>query len=223
MDDPGLDPVAHRHALRGLTRINRISRTTRILWRAITRFLPGAPQQPVRLLDVATGAGDIAIGLALQARRARLPFEVAAVDISAQALEHAREQAARAGAHVQFFPGDVLHEAIRDSYDIICCSLFLHHLDDDQALRLLRQMAARTRGLLLVNDLRRDWSSLLAAYLGPPLLTMSPVVRIDAVRSVRAARTIGELQVLVARAGLTDVVISRHWPARLLLEWRRPR
>ncbi len=32
MDQPGLDPVEHARALRGLGRINRVSRSDAILW-----------------------------------------------------------------------------------------------------------------------------------------------------------------------------------------------
>ena len=32
MDDPGLDPAEHRHALAGLARINRLSRSVAVLW-----------------------------------------------------------------------------------------------------------------------------------------------------------------------------------------------
>ena len=53
------------------------------------------------------------------------------------------------------------------------------------------------------------------------LLTRSPVVRVDAVRSVRAAFTMAEVQAMSLVAGLNGATISRRWPCRYLLAWRR--
>ena len=102
------------------------------------------------------------------------------------------------------------------------CSLFLHHLDEEPAAQLLRVMAAAARRLVLVNDLRRGWDGLLLAHFAGLCLTRSPVVRVDAVRSVRAAFTLAEARRLAATAGLAGASVSRRWPARFLLTWQRP-
>ncbi len=63
MDEPGLDPERHRQALQGLARINWLSASDRILWhpiRALARELAG---KPLRVLDIATGGGDVPIRL----------------------------------------------------------------------------------------------------------------------------------------------------------------
>jgi hypothetical protein len=102
------------------------------------------------------------------------------------------------------------------------CSLFLHHLADDEAKDLLTRMAAAARHLLLVNDLERSTRGLLLAYLGTRLLSRSPVVHVDGLRSVRAAFTRTEVRALAERAGLNGAEVSPRWPCRYLLTWRRP-
>src|SRR3954465_12461713 len=66
MDGPGLDPAEPAAALRGLGRINAFSRSGQALWRVIGRLAGDGerPGTPLRVLDVATGGGDVPIRLA---------------------------------------------------------------------------------------------------------------------------------------------------------------
>jgi hypothetical protein len=94
--------------------------------------------------------------------------------------------------------------------------LVLHHLDEDEAVRLLRTLSTTARWLVIVSDLDRSRLGLLLAWLGTRLLSRSPVVHVDSLRSVRAAFTRGEAASLAARAGLTSWRLTTHWPCR----WR---
>ena len=67
MDQPDLDAGEHARALSGLGRINRLSRSDVIFWPAIARW-PALPKAaPVRVLDLASGGGDVPIALAIRA------------------------------------------------------------------------------------------------------------------------------------------------------------
>src|SRR5579872_5825095 len=91
MDQPGLDEKLHAHALRSLSRINWISRTSAMIWRPIRKLaLETNRSRPLRILDVACGGGDVAIGLAKRAARAEMNLRVAGCDINPVAVEHAR-------------------------------------------------------------------------------------------------------------------------------------
>lgn len=218
MDDPGLATAAHHDALAGLERINRLSATARALWRPLRRWARDG--RPLRVLDVACGAGDVAIALSRRACRAGLPVVLAACDVSTRALAWARDRASARGAEVEFFQRDVLADGLPPGYDIYLCSLFLHHLREADAVTLLRRMG-EGRGLL-VSDLARSHAGYWAAYFGARLLSRSPVVHADAPASVAGAFTGSELRGLAAAAGLAGARVTPHWPFRLLLEWWRP-
>ena len=102
---------------------------------------------------------------------------------------------------------------------MLTCSLFLHHLDEAEAVDLLRRMAAAARQLVLINDLRRSTAGLLLAYLGTRLLSTSPVVHTDGPLSVAAAFTLAEVRKLAAQAGLKGATVAGRWPFRFLLKW----
>jgi SAM-dependent methyltransferase len=218
MDDPGLRLGRHRHALRGLARLNALSGSARILFPLISS-LARDTGRPLRILDLASGAGDVTLGLWSRARRAGIDVRIRGVDVSPRAVEFARERAARTGAPVRFDRLDVLTEPLPDGHDVVVSSLFLHHLGDDPAVELLVKMRRAARRAVLVNDLLRGVRGLALAHVASRLFTTSDVVRMDAPRSVRAAFTVPEMAALARRAGMLGARVSRHWPLRLLLAW----
>jgi 2-polyprenyl-3-methyl-5-hydroxy-6-metoxy-1,4-benzoquinol methylase len=107
-------------------------------------------------------------------------------------------------------------------YDVITCSLFLHHLGDSDAEAMLRAMAAAAGRMVVASDLRRSRIGYAMAWVACRVLTRSPIVRVDGPLSVAAAFTMGEARELAARAGLAGATVSSRWPQRYLLVWKRP-
>jgi SAM-dependent methyltransferase len=221
MDQPGLDANAHVQALRGLARINRLSASDRILWGRIAELARACPDRALRVLDVASGGGDVPIRLWRRAQRAKLRIEFCGADASTTAVDHARKNAQCAGAAVEFFQLDVLHAALPEGFDVITSSLFLHHLHEDDAVTLLRNMGSATRRLLLINDLVRCRIGHVLAWTIARLISTSPVVHADAPASVAAAFTMEEARSLAARAGLASATLAWRWPWRFLLAWSK--
>ena len=217
MDDPGLDPAEHRRALAGLARVNWFSGSAGVLWPPI-RALARELGRPVRVLDVATGSGDVPAGLLRRANRAGIALEVAGCDISPVAVSTAAANCPGA----RFFVHDALGEPLPAGFDVATCSLFLHHLSSDDAVSLLARLGSAAESLVLVNDLARSRFNFLAVWVACHALTTSKVVRFDGPASVRSAFTPAEALVLADRAGLTGATIRRRFPARFLLSWRRP-
>src|SRR5262245_61620844 len=140
MDRDDLDAGLHEQALCGLERINRWSGSARILWPSIRECVRRGAG-PLRVLDIAPGAGDLPISLWWKARRAGLAVEIEGCDRSPRAVAHASRRAAEAGAAVRFFEWDALSGPLPERYDVVVCSLFLHHLTEEDAVCLLRHLA----------------------------------------------------------------------------------
>jgi len=221
MDQPGLDAAEHARALRGLARINRLSRIGAILWPAIEGLARAGHGSSIRVLDLASGGGDVAIALAKRAKRAGLDVRVEGCDISSEAVRFAQHQAAEQGLGARFFTLDLLNEPIPAGYDVMTCSLFLHHLDQASAGPFLKKAADASGRLLLVDDLVRGPVGYALAWAACRFLTRSPVVRHDGPVSVAGAFTLAEVSEMAKRAGLDGVRLTRHWPHRFLLSWSR--
>ena len=135
MDAPELDPERHVQALTALARVNRISGVAARVWQDVMRLSherrARGRDEPLRLLDVACGGGDIMVDVARRAASAGVPLEVHGCDVSPVALEHARREAERRGVTADFLARDVLAEGLPGGYDLVCSSLFHHHLSNE--------------------------------------------------------------------------------------------
>ena len=150
-----------------------------------------------------------------------LKLEVHGADVSATALDFARRRAQRAGADVRFLRLDIHNDTIPSGYDVLISSLFLHHLTREQAIVFLQNLRQAAGAMVIINDLRRCRLGYLLAWMAGWTLTTSPVARVDAPRSVEAAFTLSEVAALAAEAGMDRFELSRHWPCRFRLAWRR--
>lgn len=236
MDDPALAESDHLQALSALARINAFSGTSAQLSRAIGRLATSGPAlpRPLRVVDIACGGGDVTIALAARLNRLLAPSGPAAhgkaaqepaaivtgIDMSARALARATARAAAAGiTTVEFTVRDVVADGCPPC-DIATSSLFLHHLEDADTVRVLQSLATAARLGIVISDLLRTRAGLILAVLGTTMLSSSRVARVDGPLSVRAARTPAEYRSLLARAGLATATLRHTWPERALIEWR---
>lgn len=226
MDDPSLEVIAHRRALNGLRRINKISRTSSTIAQSIMLRCEALGLTSARILDLGCGCGDVAYGVVK-----RLPVDgrwsMEGWDISATAIDYARQlhgNASTLASLISRNPENALSFHRRDvfqadgpQFDFVYCSLFLHHFTDSDAIRVLRRMRELARHGVIVDDLNRSRLGLWMAYVAVRLLSRSPVVRFDGPQSVRAAFTMLEIQPLARAAGLAKNTLVSRWPGRWLL------
>jgi len=225
MDDPSLDPVEHRRALRGLRRVNLLCQTGKHLAREIIAISKQRGLNFVRVLDLGCGSGDVATDIGSRID-GKLDFSIEGWDISSTAVDAARialkstnERLTRGS--IAFRQCDVF-QATEERFDIVYCCLFLHHFSEEQAVELLKRMKGLAVQAVLVDDLVRSQLGLRLAQLGCHLLSRSPVVHFDGPQSVRAAFTENEACGLASQAGMKVLSLRRHWPERYLMRWDTP-
>jgi hypothetical protein len=111
---------------------------------------------------------------------------------------------------------DVTSNDLPNGFDVVSCSLFLHHLSREQAVELLRKMS-RSGRLLVASDLRRCRAGYVLAHLACRVLSRSPIVRWDGPRSVANAFSLTEMKDVCSEAGLFNAKIGPSWPCRMLI------
>jgi SAM-dependent methyltransferase len=221
MDAPDLAPARFTETLRGLRRVNIVTRSTVLMWPDLEASVRRCAARPLRVLDVACGGGDVLIALWHRAKRAGLRVELVGCDVSPAAVQFASEAAARAEAPIAFFRHDVTDDPLPDGFDMVMSTLFLHHLDDEEAIAFLRDAAAKAHDRLVIQDLVRSPLSYWFARLGTRALLLSDICRLDGRTSVEGAFTQEEATSLVREAGLTHAEVVLRLPFRYLIRWIR--
>src|SRR5258707_9180059 len=120
--------------------------------------------------------------------------------------------------------GDALALPFRDnSFDAVGCSLFLHHLEPAEIVRLAREGLRVSRHAFLIHDLQRHPLHLALGYLGMPLYR-SRITRHDALASVRRAYTVEEVRKMLERvAAKNDIEIRKYYLFRMgVIVWKQP-
>lgn len=220
MDTPDLPPDEHMEALRGLERINEASAAVRATVRPILTRARERGWSRLELLDVACGGGEVPVGVAVAARSWGIEIELTLVDQSRTALAAAGQHAAGAGVVAHTQNASVLEGDLPQA-DVVTCSLFLHHLDHEDVVGVLRRLKAAARRLVVVTDLRRSRLGWVVAWVGCRVLSRSRIVRFDGPVSVRAAWTAEELVAMAREAGLESAEVRAVWPWRMQLTWAR--
>lgn len=210
MDDPSLPREEHLMALAGLARLNRLTCVSWPIYNQLRRFAT-VLGRPLRVLDVATGSGDLPIRWARRAQLEGLPMQITAIDISDVAIRYAQDEAQRVGVQICFQQRDCLGQRLPSGFDVVTCSLFIHHLEESQIAQLLVAMRAAAEHAVVVCDLERSRPNLAAVWLAAHTVTPSPIVHEDAVKSVRGALTRSEFR-SIAEAALGHPVAVRALP-----------
>ena len=219
MDEPEQDRAQLARSLADLRAVNRWLGGTRVALHHLEELVERHPQPSYRLLDVATGSGDIPLRVAEWARHRDLEIEIVATDNHPGTLALAREHTA-ADPAVRTQHADALSLPWPDeSFDVALLSTSLHHFDDERdCLRVLREMYRVSRIGLIVNDLARSRAALLGArLLAATAWRTHPVTRHDGPLSVRRSFTPAELRSLASRAGFAKSRVQAHFPFRLAL------
>jgi ubiquinone/menaquinone biosynthesis C-methylase UbiE len=219
MDEPDADPDELRRSLAFIRRTNTLLGYTRSTLHHLTRFSRSwRPQQTIRILDVATGSGDVPRAILRWASRRNLNVDVTGIDLHAKTV---REATAASHPRLHFVRGDALNLPFPDdSFDYAITSLFLHHLDEDQIVTVLSEMNRVSRRGVIAGDLIRTKR----AYFWITLFTLlsNPMVRHDGRASVAQALTKAEILALRDRAGVTYASYHKHFGHRFVLAGQKP-
>jgi len=217
MDRP--QPVSDELArdLENLRRLNAWFGSHRLIRAFLRCWLQ--PGGNYRILDLATGFGDIPRMIVGWAQANGCTVQIDAVDQQASTLELA-ERASRDFPQIRYQQADALTFVSPVTYDLVLCSLALHHFSEADATKLLRQAQTLSHENVLIADLERNVFSRASIWLLTATLFREPMTRHDARVSIRRAFSYQEMTALATAAGWESFGHQRFFPARQAI-WLR--
>jgi 2-polyprenyl-3-methyl-5-hydroxy-6-metoxy-1,4-benzoquinol methylase len=198
MDRP--QPVSAELAqdLENLRQLNRWFGSHRLILHFMRRWIKRGEQ--LRIVDLATGSGDIPRLIVDLARERGAKVEIDALDRQSATLEIARRLSTDY-PEISFIEANLLEFNPPQPYDIVLCSLVLHHFGNDDAVRVLRQCRELSRKFVLVSDLRRGWLATVGVYLLTALIFRESMTKYDGRLSAARSFSFREMDELARKAG----------------------
>lgn len=210
MDDPSTSDEVYARCLADLAAVNRLTLTHRptLAWLARMAKSPDL-DRPIRILDVACGAGDLLRAIHGWAAKRDLPVLLEGIDLNPRSAVVA-QQLTPPGASIRYHTGDVFAFAPDPLPDLIVTSQFTHHLTDEQIVALLRWLEAHARHGWHIADLHRHSVAYWGFGLVARLAGWHRIVRQDGMVSVARSFTRSDWELLLAAAGLQARI--QWWP-----------
>jgi 2-polyprenyl-3-methyl-5-hydroxy-6-metoxy-1,4-benzoquinol methylase len=177
---------------------------------------------PVRIVDVGSGGGDLLRQIASWALRRGIAVELTGIDLNPYAARAAAESTPKE-LGIAWVTGNALEYRPAKPVDIVVSSLMAHHLEDCEIVALLRWMESTAQAGWFINDLERSqWSSRMFAWVAE-ISRWHRFVLHDGPVSFRRAFLKQDWLRLLTAAGIPSesVTVEHWWPGRLCVgRWK---
>lgn len=198
-----------------LGNLNRLVQANRRFLRLLKPHIEAVQargQRPVRILELASGAGDFALALARKAQRQGLPLEIHGSDYLDAHVAEGNRKAAAQGLPVSFRNINAfdMQDVAKGEFDIIFMALTMHHFTPGHLARMVAEASARATQAVVGLDGHRG---LELFGLLPGMLALNPHYGFmhDTVISMRKMYSEPELELIAKMAAPAHRV--RAYPA----------
>ena len=210
-----------RSCLRSLEQVNRwlLGYRPTMAW---LKRLPHGLRDPVHIVDVGSGGGDLLRQIAGWVWRRGIAVQLTGIDLNPYAARAAAESTPKE-LGIAWVTGDALLYQTEKPVDIVVSSLMAHHLEDEGIIALLRWMEATAQLGWFINDLKRSaWSCRMFGWVGG-MVKWHRFVRHDGPVSFRRAFREEDWARLLAAAQVPpETAAVEYWqPGRLCVgRWK---
>ncbi len=157
MDDFELKGEELEQTLNDLEKINKWLGGNKITLDGIQTLLKDTPEKDViRIVDVGCGSGAVLREIANWGRTQKFDLKLIGIDANPYAVEIARRRSDYY-PEIKFEALNIFSEAYKQQkYDIVLCTLTLHHFKNEEILELLNIFKEQSNIGIIINDLQRS-------------------------------------------------------------------
>ncbi len=157
MDDFAMEGEILREALDKIAKINQLLGGNRLTLGGVQELIQKIPKATkITILDVGCGNGDMLRALANYGLENHLNFSLIGVDANHFTITHA-QNLSNNYSNICYRCEDIFDKAFAElKYDIVLCTLTLHHFKEDEILELMSVFNTNSRVGIVINDLHRS-------------------------------------------------------------------
>jgi len=206
MDQEGISFEEFHQCLQSLETINVLTLAYRPTLHWVKKVLNSSSKKTVHILDAGSGGGDML-------RRIRKSKHSQNIILTGIDLNPWSKKSADLLSHdfpILYQTGDIFSFEPKGAVDIVMCSLFTHHLNDEQIVHFLRWIDGRAELGWFINDLHRHPVPYYFIKFVTMLFSRNRLIRHDAPISVARSFTKADWRRLLGKAGI-DARAKIQW------------
>jgi ubiquinone/menaquinone biosynthesis C-methylase UbiE len=217
IDTGNYTPAEYESCISELQLVNRWMGDANALKQTLLKDVEQNALREFSVLDVGAGSGELLRVAASWAKETGRRFKGVGLELNERSAQAILEES-KSFPEIASIRGDALRLPFAgDQFDYVMCSLFTHHFRDEQVVHILREMSRVARRRIFVIDLHRDPVPYFFYTTLGKLVLKNRLLRHDGALSILRSFKAGELLNLGQAAGLRNVAVEHHFPARLVL------
>jgi ubiquinone/menaquinone biosynthesis C-methylase UbiE len=217
LDKGSYTPEEYEGCLVELRRINEWLGDANALRDSLLKEIERQELRSFSVLDVGAGSGELLRVAAQWARETNRKASLVGLELNKRSARAILDESSDfPEIHSIWANGFQLPFRAR-AFDFVMQSLTLHHFDDAGAVRILREMARVAAHGVFVIDLHRNPVAYFFYNTVGHLFLHNRLIREDGALSILKSWQPEELQAVARTAGLNEIRIKKHFPARLVL------
>lgn len=215
MDDFAMEGEVLKDALDKIASINKLLGGNNLTVEGVVELLSHvSPSGEITILDVGCGNGDMLRTLADYGVKHNLKFKLIGIDANTFTVEYAKHLS-EDYPNISYRCEDVFDESFSKlKYDIVLCTLTLHHFKDDEIVKLLSVFNANAKIGIVINDLQRSIISYQLFQALCFVFRLNDMSREDGLTSILRGFKKEELIAYSQKANLKNYSIRWKWAFR---------
>jgi len=209
MDDFSIQDERIDLALMELTVANKLLGGISTTREALRLFLNGKLNNEISVLDIGAGASDILKHL----KNELFQIKLTSIDLNRQACKFLKRNSV-----FDIICADSLRVPVKEKmFDVIHASLFFHHFNEQEIMKMISDFLKISKSGIIVNDLRRSVFALWGIKIISKLFSKSEMFKNDGPLSVRRGFIKSDWLKILNGLSIKKYKLKRKWAFRWML------
>ncbi|MCF6407871.1 methyltransferase domain-containing protein [Chitinophaga filiformis] len=215
MDDFQMEGQELRDTLDQIAQVNQLLGGNSITLEGVSMLMEDVrPGKEVTIVDIGCGNGDMLRALSRMAHKKGWRVKLVGIDANEYTVKYASVLSAQY-PEITYYCMNILGEEFREmQYDIVLCTLTLHHFEDRQIMKLMSLFRRNAAIGIIINDLHRSALAYHLFQLFSRLTGMGRMAKEDGLVSILRGFKRKEIQQLSRKLNFNQYTLRWKWAFR---------